>query len=465
VGNGADSGTVIQLKKGTVMAFAFFGFQLLMLMGSATGNWSSDLVSFIHAEGYFQARSVDVKVANLVELAGKQATDGKGQISQLLAIRWLGEHGDEAKKDPKARELLQALAAGSKAQDPQGFAKEYAARALAHIDSKPVPFAVLPDDSIRIDSLKWFPASASLHGAMDFRSPKGFKPVDLKTPAHIIHSVMPAQAREEMYKFAEDVGNVHLDRASFAYSPDPNQKDNSRIYMRLTGRGDRKRLTEFIKKNLQKHTVKDEVTPQGETITVFSSEKEAPNFAIVGDTDLIVAGYEGNQAKHVEVVQEMLEVRAGKKPSLVAGPPSGDLKDVPANASGMLIGELPEEIRKGMTNGTPFRAFPNTVAMDLTKGTDLVFRFRGSLSSALDAKSFCESVAQLKQMAVEGLKKPPPNLKLKPKTLQLLIKTVEDIKAEAKDTTVTSTVTISRAVLEAVNELIEEGIKAFGPIP
>jgi hypothetical protein len=447
------------------MAVGVFGMQWFLLMASCSGSFTTDLVTLLDAESYFKSRMIAATTASLVDVAGKEASDGKTQIAQLLAIRWLGEHPAETKKDAKALALLQAIAAATRAQDPQGFARDYASRALARIDGKPAPMAAIPANSVTLESLKWFPGNVTFFGGIDFRSPPDFKGVDMKSPASLLDAFIPPRAREEMYKAAEDLGNLHIDRASMAFSQDPNQRENSRIYVRMTGRGDRKRLVEFIKKNMPNHTIKEEKSATGELITLISSEKEAPAFAVIGDTEVLMAGYEGNQAKHLEVLQEMLEIRAGKKKGLVAGPLSDELTTIPGTTSGLIMGELPEDMRKDLARGSPFKVFPASGAMYVVKGKDLAFRFRGNLASPGDAKSFCASVAQLKQMGIDGLKNLPANFKIKPKTVETLTKTIEGIKAEPKEATVSGGLDVSTPALEALNELVEMSLKAFGPLP
>src|SRR5262249_31006008 len=118
----------------SVSALGLFAF--LVVSG---GNFPGDLVTLIDADMYFQARKVDVTAAQMVALAGKDPVDGKTQIAQLLALRWLGDHPNVVKADSKIRALLEVVAQGKKAQDPQRFARDYAQRALSRVDGKPPP--------------------------------------------------------------------------------------------------------------------------------------------------------------------------------------------------------------------------------------------------------------------------------------------------------------------------------------
>ena len=87
-----------------MVAFGFLEILVLLLVG--TGSGPTDLVSFINADDYFQSRAIEVKAGSLTELAAREPTDGKGAISQLLAIRWLGDL-QPPKADPDLLALME----------------------------------------------------------------------------------------------------------------------------------------------------------------------------------------------------------------------------------------------------------------------------------------------------------------------------------------------------------------------
>lgn len=436
--------------------------ELVFLMLAGTGNMPHDVVSVIDADDYFRSRQIAVKVADLVPLAEKEPKDGKAQIAQLLALRWLGEHPDQVKKDAKAREALEQIAAGKKGQDPVGFAREYAQEALALVEGKPAPKPTpLPEDSVRGDALKWFPNDAAFFGAIDLRPAGEVKSTKGKPLFSRLLKIIPPREREEMYKFVDGVGNIRLDRVSFAYSPNPAERQKGRIYIRYTGLADRKGLAEFIKSNLRDSNLEYRKGPKGEVITVIHSPKNPPAFAFIGDTDLIMAGYDGN-ADAIEVVDDALDVRAGKKPSLVTGPFADKLKKVPALASGLIMGDLPEDIRRDLTRSdSPFKAAPRSFDVYMTRDKELDIHFHATMADQADAKAFAESVDQLKKTAVAGLKALPPQIKIKPESLDLLTKTLEAIKAEPKDSSVTGGVQIPDKVFAVLEDLMEMSMGIF----
>src|SRR5437773_6725770 len=133
--------------------------QFLLLLSSAHGSPTHDLVSLLRAEDYFKSRQIALEASGLVKLAATEPADGKAQIQQLLAIRWLGENPAKVEKTPGARDVLEQIAAGKKAQDANGFAKLYARQALARLDRKPLPVAVIaPAAGLHAEAFAWFPA-------------------------------------------------------------------------------------------------------------------------------------------------------------------------------------------------------------------------------------------------------------------------------------------------------------------
>jgi hypothetical protein len=289
----------------------------LLVLGS--GGAANDLVSWIDADDYFKTRGVEVTAARMREVAARElAVEALAPVNRLLAIRWLGENAEAVKNDRQARRVLERIAAGDRARDPQGFARDYARRALARLDGKPDPVPTVPDDSLRADALAWFPEKAVLVGGFDFRPPPGLDlPADPSLRALLAGSLSD-RARKELYALAEVLGNVRVDRISFALMPPP-KECKARAFIRITGLLERKRLLDFIRADRPEARVKQEQGPRGELITLISTGPEGPAAALVGDTDLLIAatgflasGSEQGKLDPVEVLRKALRVRAGR---------------------------------------------------------------------------------------------------------------------------------------------------------
>jgi hypothetical protein len=456
---------------------AFGGVELLMLMMLSGGSVAPDLVSMIDAKSYFQARQIKATPEKLAELATKDPADGKTQLAQLLALRQLAEDAADVKKAKDFAAILKQIeevADGRKAQDPQGFAAEYAQRTLAALrGGKPVspPGRGLPENSARQDALTWFPDGVKLVAALDLRSDTPPAGDPAKALRQLYTQLFPEPAREEVFKVVEKIGNVRVDRFAIAYTPDAKGQGNGRIYMRFTGKGDGKRLVALIKELSPQMVVKEQKGFRGQKVTLMSEPNHPPGFALIGDTDCIIAGFEGHGPKaqgqnqnQLEVVEEMLAVRSGKVKSVMTGPLGDSLTKFSPYASGVAVGELPEEMRRELTRGPQaFSVFPKTVFAEMLRKKDrLYLHWKTSLDNAEDAKRFVDDVARLKQVGIDGLKQAqqnlPPGLPLPPKTFEHATKLLQSIKTEAKGSAVSGSITIPA---DALN-ILGAGVGAWG---
>lgn len=436
------------------MNMPFFAIFLLL-----TGYSANDLVSLIDAEDYFTSRQMKATVPRMLELAGKNLVEGKDQAAQLLAIRWLGEHAEEIRKDKTALETLEAIVAEKKGRDARGFTKNYALKALGRIDPQraPPPRAV-PENSLKTEAFQWFPAETVLFGALDLRSSPNFKPVEDAALRTFLAGFLPPPSKAALYDLAQTAGNVRIDRFSFGFIPNANDGKKDRVFVRFTGLCEHKRLAQFLEMRLPEAALKKTTGPQGEPITIIHSPQQPPAFALVGDADLLMAAYDGEREKHVEVVEQALEALAGRKANLASGPQAAALKKVPPRAGGLLMGELPPQLRKDLFPD-PQSVLPKNFTLDMTPGKSLDIRFVGVMASAADAKAFLKSIDQVKQVAAEELKKLPAELKIKPEKIELLQKTIAAVKMEVSEATVTGSVSVSAEVLQTLQELFQEALK------
>jgi hypothetical protein len=446
---------------------AFIGVGEILVLLALSGGVSNDLASLVNAEDYFKARNIDIKVEKMVELVGNQPADAKASFGQLLAIRWLGQHAAEAKKDKKARDLLQQIADGKKAQDPQGFSRFYAQRTLAQLDGKPVPAPELPQNSLKEEGALWFPEQCNFYGGFDLRSSGPAKPEEEARLHDRFWKMVPDPGKEQVYKFGESVGNVRIDRFTGAFLPDAKEHKKSRIYLRLTGKADPERFAAFMSRemigrrdpNQQGAQIKREKGPKGESILVISAEKRPPVIALIGDTDFIIAGCEGDDEDHRAVLQQVLEVRAGKQLNLTTGPLGGSLRRAPAGAFALVMGDPPAEMRRDFTRGnSPLKVLPQTSTLYATRNKGLTIGFEAKMSKPEEAKEFAAAVGQLKQMGIDGLKQIPDELKIKTESIEQFRKALGSIQVKAEGTTVKGGAEVPGSALEALQELFEKFI-------
>jgi hypothetical protein len=419
---------------------------ILMLAFSGGGN---DVVDFLDASAYFQSRNIPATVEKMTELSQQDPTDGKTQIRQLLALRWLAENAGEVKKAKNfevIRQQLVEVARGKKAQDLQGFAADYAGRTLTALGVMGFqPALQIPDDSARKDALAWFPQSVTLATSSDLRFKASEAAEGLQAFRKLVLGMAPANAMDEIYLKLEELGNIRLDRVSFAYQEVQN-KNQSKIYFRFTGKADHKRLVDFLQKHNPRMEIEEKKAFRGRKITQIT-ENSSPALLIIGDEDFLMVGLQSlvdNTSK--KLAEEILDVRDGKSPSVLAGPLGKNLETLSSKASAVFVGDMPEDMRRGLP-GNVFPAIPkHLVAQLLPEGAKSKLSVTATLDNAEDAKSFVQEVDKWKKQGLDTLKNPPPlppGFPVPDKLFEKLKDALNSVKAEAKGSISTATMTIS----------------------
>jgi WD40 repeat protein len=433
---------------------------LLILIFFGSG-YSNDLVSLIDAEAYFKSRQMEVRTAAMVARAGQDPTNGKASVAQLLAIRWLGEHADQMRQEPRAREVLTQIALGRKGQDPQGFAREYAQHALARLDGKPVPLWLLPENSVREDALKWFPDSVVLVGALDLRRPtKG-----TLTEEKLFTIVREHQARvrpaSEIYKLAETVGNVRLDRVSLAIEP-----RSVSVVVRFTGLGNFKWLAKALQP--EKAFIREEKGTKEEPITLLAFTPADPALALVGDTDFLVAfKYPAKELEIVQILEKVLAVRATDQKSMASGHLATVVKRTSPRAHGLLLAGGSEDVRIWLNEMSRdlFGVFPRQAALELTQEKNVEVRWHASFPKRQDAEQFVDHLNQLKQQGTDVVKgwRDADNKRASKVPYIQLLKILENVKLKVDGSTVSGGVQISGDVRQALENYLVD--KYLTPAP
>src|SRR5207249_2858389 len=104
---------------------------------------------------------------------------------------------------------------------------------------------------------------------------------------------------------------LRLDRVAIGLQLAANNFEPERIYVRFTGAADLKRWAEFMEKQMPGAKTSETKGPKGERILLLASEQTGPAIAFLGDTEVILAGYQKNKANHGELLSRVLDVRAG----------------------------------------------------------------------------------------------------------------------------------------------------------
>src|SRR5262249_26195733 len=144
--------------------------------------------------------------------------------------------------------------------------------------------------------------------------------------------------------------------------------------------------------------VVEEKGPKGVAITLVHAKNQPPAFALIGDTDVLMGGYEENEGDHFAVVREALDVFHGRKPGVAKGTVAKFLKDVAPDASALVAGELGERERRNLAQTVP-ATLPRALTLQMIRNQDLILRLRCQMGGADDAKDNVDRLIKMKKDA------------------------------------------------------------------
>ena len=156
-------------------------------------------------------------------------------------------------------------------------------------------------------------------------------------------------------------------------------------------------------------------------------------------------------------------MRDGKKASTLKGPLiSYYMKQAPADASILVMGNVPKQLHRTLTRALNVFS-PSKFLLAGTIGKTLDCRFEGGFADAEEAKVLVQQVNELKTKSLEALK--APGLPLKADTIAFLRKTLESVKLEADGASVKGGFQAPDGVETALRELFGEFLRSSAPLP
>src|SRR6266540_1739229 len=256
---------------------------------------------------------------------------------------------------------------------------------------------------------------------MQLRSPQATLRAADDPIGQLLMKTIRGPDREELFRTAEAIGNVRLDRLALGMTVDDNA-NSAQVVFRITGAADRKRIADFFGQVLPGAKVKQEKGPKGEPITLIEGGgKGRPSFALVGDSDLVLVAQADRGP--ADVLGQVLEVRAGKRKGVPDGKLARLTKEAPRNARTLVAYDLPEKALAKVFRGiAPLPAAPRDLLVYVTNA---------------------DAAGKLKQEGLKALDNVPPREKVPPAIIKTMKDTLSALKIEARRGSVNGELTIA----------------------
>ncbi|MFL5340639.1 MAG: protein kinase domain-containing protein [Gemmataceae bacterium] len=286
-------------------------------------------------------------------------------------------------------------------------------RAAQNPNPHPLP-PQAPSRERMLEVLHWFPQESTFFGVIDF-TPFGSLTIDSPLVQTLLDKLAPPPARAAFDH--DNFAGTRLDRVSFALVENASKRGETRMYVRLSGQFNRTRMTRFLLERIKDATAKPGAGVGQDNVTLISSPTDPPAIALVGETDVLLAGYpnDGKNNRDPQLIQQALELRLYAegappwvKPNLTAGSYEKELNSLPGKSFAVVMGDLPETLRKAALGDgkSPMRSLPRFVSLTAAREPSSL-RFESRLPGPKEATMFAED---LDKQLVEGsasLKKLP----------------------------------------------------------
>ena len=306
---------------------------------------------------------------------------------------------------------------------------------------------VRPADPFWNHTLTWFPAEASLFGAVDLKAFGSLKVGDEWTQT-LLSLALPAEASQKLT--AENLGRIKIDGVSLAYYEDP-KHEKSRGIVQLEGLAldGRKRIIDFIRQSLSVKTSIEENTKSwlpSKPLRVSNPDLPCA-IGIYDDNRVFLARSLDGKGKepqsHLEVLAKMSSFDLANafgpmaiNHNVLSGynPPwlKTALQEVSPNACGILMGEIPSEGRKHLKEVLELQTCPRTFVCSLWREGDGIGLFlRLNVDKAGDERTLREDLDKWRHKGLDVLKAGRPVLRKEPAALALLEQTLKTMRLNA----------------------------------
>ncbi len=309
------------------------------------------------------------------------------------------------------------------------------------------------------DGLAWFPADMTFFGGRDMRVYPALADLQDLMATQLFEGINQP-FRELVWKIKANLKFPEVDRITFAYVADSkNAGAQARVFVRVTGRLPRQRLLDLFKQHWPGVQFSEEKWFQAPMVTLISSSDTllAPAVALVGETDMVLAGYVRPGTPHLDALKEVLEIRIGRRDNW-SDARAAVLSELPHDTWAFLAGEPPAAMAAMMPFAKEEGRLPRRLVFHLAgwknMSKNVHFHLRAWMDAPAEAEAFAGRQVALRGQAQELLKK-PALLPLKPETATALAKTFENAEINARENMVEVNLRVPVEVMAA----LEAGLK------
>lgn len=443
------------------MAFFSLGpAEMLLLLLFSSGGSMPDAISIFPAEDYFKMRGIETTQEKMFELASANTTTAREHVMQIQALRMLETMNVTGADIKKVREI----AAGRMGKDPTGFAQKYAQKVLHRAEGEPErPL----EKAKATDAIEWFPSEAKLTGAIDFRLAR-IPGIRGGPGAPNLWKFLPEKAKREVlekaFEVIEQTGNVEIYRGSVALVKPDNKGNMPRVYARFTGNFNQEWVIRTIE-GFMKVRFEERKGPGGEKyqfVEIFDV-----GLAFLNNNEcLIAAPSNHDKGGGGKMIDEMLEIKAGKKESVLKGKHVKDMIDkVPPGAVGFLAFAEPEDLFSFLLNlpegGAPkkfvFFVTPAIKALDIQAEAVMRDEEKAKMAVKFVSTTRQEAIQALKNFGMNGFPGVPTDA---------LIQLLESVQVEGKASSVHVRLLLPEALIRSiVDSALRLGARDLEPPP
>jgi hypothetical protein len=288
------------------------------------------------------------------------------------------------------------------------------------------------------NTLPWLPGEATLFGAVDFRRLGPLTLDDARTQT-MLRLLMPKETTAKLTP--ENLGRIQLDGIAIACYEDAKSGESHAIaHLEGVVLDGRKRIIDFLRRETGgKIQLEKNIRDPNQPVLVSSSELPFA-LGVVDDNHVFLAvsgDKNAKEAQHRKALEQMPVFNVSGKPlastNILTGyNPSwikAALGNIPPDACGLLLGEIPAAGRKWLCDTMKLRVCPRSFALHLRRlGGGIALSLRINVDKAGAEQKLRQDLDNWRRRALNDWLALRPALRTGPKALNQLATTLNSVR-------------------------------------